>query len=76
MKVVTGPEIRFLYCHVCEPTAINGGTPKYSISLIIPKSDKVTVAKIRTANEAAYNDGAGRLRDHASSLVNQDTAPR
>ena len=68
MKVVTGPEIRFLYCHVCEPTAINGGTPKYSISLIIPKSDKVTVAKIRTANEAAYNDGAGRLRGNGKTM--------
>ena len=68
MKVVTGPETRFSYCQVWEPTAINGGTPKYSISLIIPKSDKVTVTKIRKAIEAAYNDGAGKLRGNGKTV--------
>ncbi len=29
-----------------EPKSINGGAPKYSVSLIIPKSDKVTLEKI------------------------------
>ena len=39
MKVITGPETRWSYANVWEPKSINGGTPKYSVSLIIPKSD-------------------------------------
>lgn len=31
---------RFSYLHCWEPEAINGGEPKYSVSAIIPKSDK------------------------------------
>ena len=42
MKVITGPETRWSYANVWEPKSINGGTPKYSVSLIIPKSDTVT----------------------------------
>ena len=37
--------------------AINGGEPKYSCSLIIPKSDTVTVGKIREAIELAKTAG-------------------
>jgi DNA polymerase len=37
-KVVTG-EVRFSYANLWEPKSINGGTPKYSVSLIIPKDD-------------------------------------
>ena len=32
-------------CKCIEPTTVNGGTPKYSVSLIIPKSDTVTIEK-------------------------------
>ena len=39
MKVITGPNTRWSYANVWEPKSINGGTPKYSVSLIIPKSD-------------------------------------
>ena len=38
MKVITGPNTRWSYCNVWQPKSINGGTPKYSVSLIIPKS--------------------------------------
>lgn len=54
MKVITGPNTRWSYANVWEPKAINGGTPKYSVSLIIPKSDTVTINKIKAAIEAAY----------------------
>ena len=57
MKVITGPNTRWSYANVWEPKSINGGTPKYSVSLIIPKSDTKTVAKIETAIEAAYREG-------------------
>lgn len=49
MKVITGPNTRWSYANVWEPKSINGSTPKYSVSLIIPKSDKVTVEKIKKA---------------------------
>ena len=54
MKVITGPNTRWSYCNVWQPKSINGGTPKYSVSLIIPKSDTVTINKIKAAIEAAY----------------------
>lgn len=45
-KVKTG-KVRFSYCHVWEPSAIEeGGDKKYSVSIIIPKSDKATLKKI------------------------------
>ena len=46
IKVITG-KVRASFVHVFEPQSINGSEPKYSCSLIIPKSDTVTVGKIR-----------------------------
>ena len=45
MKVITG-KVRFSYANVFEPKSVNGSTPKYSVSLIIPKSDKKTLSTI------------------------------
>lgn len=56
-KVVTG-EVRFSYAHVFEPASINGGDPKYSVSILIDKNDKKTLAKIEKAVEAAKTAGA------------------
>ena len=50
-KVITGVNTRWSYCNVWEPKSINGGTPKYSVSLIIPKSDTTTVEKLLSAIE-------------------------
>jgi len=48
-QLVTG-KARFSYLHVFEPTAIDENSPaKYSVSLIIPKTDKKTVAAIKAA---------------------------
>ena len=47
-KVVTGI-VRLSYANVWEATSINGGTPKYSVSLIIPKSDTKTIDAIKAA---------------------------
>lgn len=56
-KVITG-KVRFSYLHVWEPTAIgDDGDPKYSVSLIIPKSDKETIKAIKDAIEAAKEQG-------------------
>ena len=62
-KVVTGKHTVFSYLNVNEPKVpLGGGTPKYSVSLIIPKSDTVTVAKIRAAIQAAYDEGQSKLK--------------
>ncbi len=62
-KVITGRNTVFSYLTVNEPkTPIGGGTPKYSVSLIIPKSDTETIQKIRNAIQAAYEEGQSKLK--------------
>ena len=68
MKVITGPDTRWSYANVWEAKSINGGTPKFSISLIIPKSDTQTVSKIKVAIEAAYHEGETRLKGNGKSV--------
>ncbi len=68
MKVITGPDTRWSYANVWEAKSINGGTPKYSVSLIIPKSDAKTVAKIQTAIEAAYKEGESKLKGNGRTV--------
>ena len=51
-QITTG-KVRFSYLNVFSPRSIEGGDPKYSVTLLIPKSDKATIAKIKTAMEAA-----------------------
>ena len=62
LKVITGPDTRWSFANVWEPKSINGGTPKYSVSLIVPKSDVKTLAKIKAAIEAAYHEGEAKLK--------------
>lgn len=68
MKVITGPETRWSYANVWEPKSINGGTPKYSVSLIIPKSDTKTAEKIKAAIKAAYDEGQGKLKGNSRTV--------
>lgn len=56
-KVITG-EVRFSYLHVFEPYAGEvGQKPKYSVSLLIPKKDKQTIALIQEAVAEATDLG-------------------
>lgn len=59
-KVVTGI-VRLSYANVWEPKSINGGAEKYSVSLIIPKSDTKTVSAINKAIDAAIEEGIGKF---------------
>ena len=59
-RVVTG-EVRLSYAHVWEPNSIQGGKPKYSVSLIIPKTDKATISAIERAIDAAIDAGVGKF---------------
>ncbi len=68
MKVITGPDTRWSYANVWEPKSINGVTPKYCVSLIVPKSDTKTVAKIKAAIEAAYREGESKLKGNGKSI--------
>ena len=68
MKVITGPDTRWSYANVWEAKSINGGAPKFSVSLIIPKSDTKTVAKIKAAIEAAYHEGESKLKGNGRSV--------
>ena len=61
-KVITGANTRFSYCAVWEPKSINGGEPRYSVSVLVPKTDVDTVGKIREAIAAAYHDGESKLK--------------
>jgi hypothetical protein len=59
-KVITGV-IRLSYANVWEPKSINGSAEKYSVSLIIPKSDTKTIAAINAAVDAAIEEGKGKF---------------
>ena len=67
-KVITGPKTRWSYANVWDAKSINGGAPKYSVSLIIPKSDTKTVEKIQTAIKAAYEEGQSKLKGNGKSV--------
>lgn len=67
-KVITGVKTRWSYANVWEPKSINGGAPKYSVSLIIPKSDTKTVTAVTNAIQAAYDEGQSKLKGNSKSV--------
>ena len=67
-KVITGVNTRWSYANVWDPKSINGGAPKYSVSLIIPKSDTATVNKIKAAIQSAYEEGESKLKGNGKSV--------
>ncbi len=57
-KVVTG-EVRLSYVSLFTPRPNkNGGSPKYKVTVLIPKADTATKARIDAAIRAAIQDGA------------------
>ena len=67
-RVITGVKTRWSYANVWEPKSINGGAPKYSVSLIIPKSDTKTVTAVKNAIQAAYDEGQSKLKGSSKSV--------
>lgn len=60
-KVLTG-ECRLSYCNLNAPRAAQqGGEAKYSVTLLIPKTDTATKADIDAAINAAANDAMAKL---------------
>lgn len=65
-KVVTGV-CRFSYANLWEPKAMDDNSKaKYSVSLIISKSDTKTLDKIKAAIQAAYEEGKNKLSNGKS----------
>lgn len=59
-KVLTG-EVRISYANLVTPRASQqGGEPKYSVTLLIPKTDTATLNDIASSINAAYEDGVSR----------------
>jgi hypothetical protein len=58
-KVITG-KVRLSYTHIFEPQSIDGGDEKYSTAILIPKSDKETLRKIKAAVDAAVELGKSK----------------
>lgn len=72
-KVVTG-KVRFSFCHLFEPQEpMDGGDPKYSVALLIPKSDSATLAKIQQAMQEARDNFCAK--NGASALPAKPTIP-
>lgn len=58
VKAVSG-KVRLSFAHLFQPqAAMDGGTPKYSVSIIISKKDKETVDKFNKAFEEAKASNA------------------
>ena len=59
-KVLTG-EVRLSYCNLTTPRASQqGGEPKYSVTMLIPKSDSATKADIDASIQAAVNEAVNK----------------
>lgn len=60
-KVITGKNTRLSYFHGWEPTSINDGPERYSVSVLIPKDDKETLDAINSAIDAAIEEGVAKF---------------
>ena len=67
-KVITGVKTRWSYANVWQAKSINGGAPKFSVSLIIPKSDTKTLTAVKNAIQAAYEEGQSKLKGNSKSV--------
>lgn len=66
-KVITG-KCRASYANLNEAKSINGGAPKFSVSIIIPKADTKTLGQIKEAIKAAYDEGEGKLKGNGKTV--------
>lgn len=68
-KVLTA-KVRFSYAHVFEAVAISEGqTPKFSVSILIDKSDTITLGRINNAIEAAKVEGIAKYGEKLQKLI-------
>lgn len=61
MAITTG-KVRLSFCHVWQPqTPQNGGDPKYSVTILIPKSDVATINALYAEMEQAKQAGVSNV---------------
>lgn len=53
--------VRFSYANVHQPVSVNGSDLKYSLSIIIPKSDTKTIKKINDAIKKATQENKDKF---------------
>lgn len=64
-KVVTG-KVRFSYLYVFEPRATQTGDEKYSVTILIPKTDTVTYSNIMNAMQQAISENISNVFNGAA----------
>ena len=79
-KCLTG-EVRLSYVNLVQPKQpLNGGEPKYSVALLIPKTDKATIEDIKSAIQAAYDKGVtskwGGKKPQIDMVLRDGDAPK
>ena len=60
-KVVTSVDTRLSYFNGWDPVSINGSPEKYSVSVLIPKTDTKTISAINEAVDAAIEEGISKF---------------
>lgn len=81
-NTVTTGKVRFSYAHIFTPTkSLGSDVEKYSLSVIIPKSDKATLNKVKAAIEEATKTGAaskwgGKLPNNLRTPLRDGDAER
>ena len=68
-KIMTN-EVRFSYAHLTEAVSVNGGDPRYSASIIFPKSDTETYEVMQKAIENAVDQEAAETNNQ---FITEDT---
>lgn len=66
-KVITGKNTRFSYLNANEPKSINGSTPKYSVSLIIPKM----ILRLSTKSKQPLSLPTRKVRQNSKAMGKQ-----
>ena len=84
MTNVTTGVVRFSYLTIDQPrlgpNAKEGDKPKYSVMLLIPKSDKETRAALKAAEKEAYEEGVtskwNGKRSQVESVIHDGDKPK
>ncbi len=66
--VITGKDTRFSYCNLAEPKSVNGGAPRYGMSLVVSRDDRQTVKALQDGQRAAYEKYKDRLKNRNGSV--------
>lgn len=64
VKITIGTKenpVRFSYANVHQPVSMNGSDLKYSLSIIIPKSDKEAIKKVKDAVQKAIDENKDKF---------------